>query len=75
MLGLTLFSIGFGISVQATWQEVGVSALTGFLVGLLVVAGGRPRLAVASPFLASVVVSVVVLELFEHTALTAARSS
>jgi uncharacterized membrane protein YjjP (DUF1212 family) len=67
VFGLTLFSVGFGISVQATWQEVGVSALTGLLVGLLVVAGiGRKRLALVSPFLASVVVSIVVLELFKR---------
>jgi uncharacterized membrane protein YjjP (DUF1212 family) len=65
--GLTLFSVGFGISVQATWQEVGVSALTGLFVGLLVVAGqSRRRLALVSPFLASVLVSTVVLELFKH---------
>ena len=67
VVGLMLFSVGFGISVQATWQEVGVSALTGLLVGLLVVAGiGRKRLALVSPFLASVVVSTVVLELFKR---------
>jgi uncharacterized membrane protein YjjB (DUF3815 family) len=53
--------------VQATWQEVGVSAVTGVLVGLLVVAGiGRRRPSLASPFLASLGVSVLVLELFEH---------
>ena len=70
VVGLALFSVGFGISVQATWQEVGVSAVTGALVGLLVVAAGdRPRLSVASPFLASVVVSTLVLELFQHTSL------
>jgi uncharacterized membrane protein YjjP (DUF1212 family) len=62
VLGLMLFSVGFGISVQATWQQVGVSAFTGLLVGLLVVAGqGRRRLALASPFLASLLVSAVVL--------------
>ena len=70
VVGLALFSVGFGISVQATWQEVGVSAVTGALVGLLVVAAGdRPRLSVASPFLASVLVSTLVLELFQHTSL------
>jgi len=67
ILGLVLFAVGFGISVQATWQEVGISAITGLLVGLLVVAGQRwPRLVLISPFLASVMVSAVVLELFEH---------
>jgi uncharacterized membrane protein YjjB (DUF3815 family) len=67
VLGLVLFAVGFGISVQATWQEVGISAITGLLVGLLVIAGQRwPRLVLLSPFLASVLVSAVVLELFEH---------
>jgi len=65
--GLVLFSVGFGISVQATWQEVGVSAITGFLAGLLVIAGfGHKRLTLVSPFLASVIVSAVVLEIFKH---------
>jgi uncharacterized membrane protein YjjP (DUF1212 family) len=67
VLGLTLFSVGFGISVQATWQEVAVSAVTGLLVGLLVVAGsGRRRLSLVSPLLASVIVSSVVLELYKR---------
>ena len=67
LLGLVLFSVGFGISVQATWQEVCVSAVTGLLVGLLVVAGlGHKRLTLVSPFLASVLVSTVVLEIFKH---------
>ncbi|HET6211895.1 MAG TPA: threonine/serine exporter family protein, partial [Micromonosporaceae bacterium] len=67
VLGLTLFSVGFGISVQSTWQEVAVSAITGILVGLLVVAGqSRPRLALASPFLAAVLVSGVVLLIFKQ---------
>jgi uncharacterized membrane protein YjjB (DUF3815 family) len=67
VLGLVLFSVGFGISVQATWQEVCISAVTGLLVGLLVVAGlGHKRLTLVSPFLASVLVSTVVLEIFKH---------
>jgi uncharacterized membrane protein YjjP (DUF1212 family) len=67
VLGLALFSVGFGISVQATWQEVGVSALAGLLVGLLVVGTQtRKRFAVVAPFVASVVVSTVVLEIFKH---------
>src|SRR5262245_672486 len=67
VLGLTLFSVGFGISVQATWQEVGVSALAGLLVGLLVVGTqGRRSFVVVAPFVASVVVSTVVLLIFEH---------
>ncbi|HEY7198437.1 MAG TPA: threonine/serine exporter family protein [Gaiellaceae bacterium] len=67
VVGLTLFAVGFGISVQATWQEVGVSALTGFVVGLLVVAGeSRKRVALVAPFVGSVAVSSVVLVIFKH---------
>jgi uncharacterized membrane protein YjjP (DUF1212 family) len=65
--GLVCFTVGFGISVQATWQQVVVSALTGLLVGVLVVAGaGRCRLMLISPFLASLLVTVVVLLLTER---------
>ncbi|MFC7528646.1 threonine/serine exporter ThrE family protein [Actinoplanes sp. GCM10030250] len=67
VLGLMAFTVGFGISVQATWQQVGVSALTGLLVGVLVVAGaGHRRLVLVSPFLASLLVSAVVLILHER---------
>lgn len=67
VVGLTLFSVGFGISVQATWQEVWVSSIAGALVGLLVAAGeGHRRLTLVSPLLASIIVSSVVLAIFEH---------
>ncbi|MEV6300573.1 threonine/serine exporter family protein [Actinoplanes sp. NPDC051861] len=67
VVGLIAFTVGFGISVQATWQQVGVSALTGLVVGLLVVAGiGRRRLQLVSPFLASLLVTAVVLLLDER---------
>ncbi|GAA0468616.1 hypothetical protein Ade02nite_79570 [Paractinoplanes deccanensis] len=61
--GLVLFSVGFGISVQATWQQVGVSAITGLLVGLLVVSG---RMRLLQPFVASILVTVVVLWLYDR---------
>ncbi|BCJ45787.1 hypothetical protein GCM10010168_57930 [Actinoplanes ianthinogenes] len=67
VLGLVAFTVGFGISVQATWQQVGVSALTGLLIGLLVVAGNRHRrLVLIEPFLASLLVTTVVLTIYEH---------
>lgn len=67
VIGLILFSVGFGISVQATWQEVWISAIAGALVGVLVVVGeGRKRLALVSPLLASILVSTVVLVIFKH---------
>jgi len=67
VLGLCLFSTGFGISVQATGQEVVASAVLGVLVGLIVVAAqDRPRLALVSPFVASVIVSTIVLVAYKH---------
>ncbi|HTR32280.1 MAG TPA: threonine/serine exporter family protein [Gaiellaceae bacterium] len=67
VLGLVLFSVGFGISVQSTWQEVGVSAAAGLLVGLIVVGGQHSkRVAIVEPFVASVAVSALVLVLFKH---------
>ena len=67
VVGLMAFTVGFGISVQATWQQVAVSAVTGLLVGLLVVAGdGHKRLTLVSPFVASVLVTGVVLQLYER---------
>jgi uncharacterized membrane protein YjjP (DUF1212 family) len=62
VLGLVLFATGFGISVQATGQEVLASAVLGAVVGLIVVAGQtRPRLALVAPFVASVAVSTLAL--------------
>ena len=66
-LGIVLFTIGFSVNVQATWQEVGFAALTGAIVGLIVVAGDRiRRVSLLTPFVAAVAVSVVVLLFFEH---------
>jgi uncharacterized membrane protein YjjP (DUF1212 family) len=60
--GLVLFSVGFGISLQATWQEVVASGVLGLLVGLVVVTTEpHPRLALAAPFAASVAVAVLAL--------------
>jgi uncharacterized membrane protein YjjP (DUF1212 family) len=62
VVGLGLFATGFGISVQGTWQEIVASAVLGSLVGLLAVfAQDRPRLALVAPFVASVIVSTLVL--------------
>jgi uncharacterized membrane protein YjjB (DUF3815 family) len=63
-LGIVLFTIGFSVNVQATWQEVWVAALTSLLVALLVLVGDRiGRVSVLTPFLAAVVVSVTVLSI------------
>lgn len=66
--GMVCFSVGFGISVQATWQEVGASAALGLLVGLLVLATrGRPRLELLAPLIGSTVVSALVLIAYDHS--------
>jgi len=65
--GLVLFAVGFGVSVQATWQEVVASAVLGLGVGLLVVAtDGRPRLTLVAPLFASVAVSALVLTAYDR---------
>jgi uncharacterized membrane protein YjjP (DUF1212 family) len=67
VLGLVLFSVGFGVSIQATWQEAVASAVLGLVVGVLVVlAEPRPRLALVAPFVASVLVATAVLLAYRH---------
>ncbi|MEV0649290.1 threonine/serine exporter family protein [Phytomonospora sp. NPDC050363] len=62
VFGLVLFSVGFGISIQPSWQQVIVCTVTGLLVGLLVAAGrGKLWLTLASPLIGSIMVSSVVL--------------
>jgi uncharacterized membrane protein YjjP (DUF1212 family) len=67
VVGLGLFSAGFGVSVQATGQEVAASAVLGLLVGVLAVAAQRrPQLALVAPFVASVGASTLVLAAYKH---------
>jgi uncharacterized membrane protein YjjP (DUF1212 family) len=67
VVGLGLFATGFGISVQATGQEIVASAVLGVLVGLIAVAAqDRPRLALTAPFVCSVAVSTLVLVAYKH---------
>lgn len=69
VLGLVLFAVGFGISVQSTWQEVAVSAAAGLVAGLLVIGSQHRRyLTLIAPLAASVLVSAMVLLLVEHGA-------
>jgi uncharacterized membrane protein YjjP (DUF1212 family) len=63
--GLALFALGFGLSVQATWQEVILSPLLGALVGAFVLLRrAEPKLAPAAPLLAASTVSALVLALY-----------
>jgi uncharacterized membrane protein YjjP (DUF1212 family) len=67
VVGLGLFSAGFGISVQATGQEVVAASVLGLLVGVLaVLAQGRPHFALVAPFVSSVVVSTLTLIVYKH---------
>src|SRR5262249_49363846 len=67
VVGLGLFSTGFGISVQATGQEIIAAAVLGLLVGVIAVAAqDRPRLTVVAPFVASVTVSTLTLFAYKH---------
>lgn len=67
VLGMVAFTVGFGVSVQSTWQQVVVCTGTGLLVGLLVVAAARhSRLSLVAPFVASLTVTAVVLVLVGH---------
>ncbi len=67
VVGMAAFSAGFGISIQATWQEVGVSAVLGLFVGLLYVAAqGRGAWELLAPFIGSVLVTSLVLVAFKR---------
>jgi uncharacterized membrane protein YjjP (DUF1212 family) len=67
VIGLGLFSAGFGISVQATGQEVIAAAVLGLIVGVIAVAAQRrPRFALVAPFVSSVVVSTLTLIAYKH---------
>lgn len=70
-LGVLLFTIGFSVNVQATWTEVGVAALTGLAVAILVWMGGRlPRTALLMPLLSASAVSAIVLLVYEDADLS-----
>ncbi|MFG2611162.1 threonine/serine exporter family protein [Streptomyces anulatus] len=62
VVGVVLFSVGFGVSIQPTWQEVWITAVLGVLVGWLQVSVqslGRPGW--LAPLASSALVGVVVL--------------
>ncbi len=65
-LGILLFTTGFAVNVQATWQQLAFTVLTGALVAAIVLAGDRSeRVSMLTPLLASVSVSVVVLVAYD----------
>ncbi|NUT18070.1 MAG: threonine/serine exporter family protein [Hamadaea sp.] len=67
VLGVVLFSVGFGVSIQATWQQVVFTAVAGTLIGLLVVATDAwPRLRWIAPLIASTVVAIAALAATQH---------
>lgn len=71
--GVALFALGFGLSVQATWQQVILSTLLGALVGALaLLPRSQPKLAPILPLLAAAVVSTIVLALYPVASLRGA---
>ncbi|MER7910993.1 threonine/serine exporter family protein [Streptomyces sp. NPDC096068] len=64
LLGIVLFAVGFAPAVQATWYEIGTTALLATPVAALTVLSERhPRLARVLPLLAATLVSLVTLGL------------
>jgi uncharacterized membrane protein YjjP (DUF1212 family) len=62
VLGVVLFSVGFGVSIQPTWQEVWITTVLGVVVGLVMVGVQRAgRTGWLAPLVSSVLVGVVVL--------------
>ncbi|MFC1411933.1 threonine/serine exporter ThrE family protein [Streptacidiphilus sp. N1-12] len=60
--GVVLFSVGFGVSIQPTWQEAWITALLGLAVGLIQAGVQRSRRpGWLAPLCASTVVGTVVL--------------
>ncbi len=51
-LGILLFTTGFAVNVQATWQQLAFTVLTGALVAAIVLAGDRSeRVSMLTPLL------------------------
>lgn len=64
-LGVACFALGFGLSVQPTWQEAALSPVLGALIGILVLLRrAEPKVAPVVPLLAATAVSTVVLILY-----------
>lgn len=64
-LGIVLFAVGFGTSVQQTWQELLLSLLLGCIIGPLVVFSQRRlRMMLTLPFLAAFVDAICVLLIY-----------
>ncbi|GLZ75403.1 membrane protein [Actinorhabdospora filicis] len=62
VIGTALFTLGFGVSLQPTWQQAAWSAALGLFIGLLTTAtDAAARLRWIAPLLASVAVSLAVL--------------
>lgn len=65
LLGIVLFSLGFAPLMQATWYEVGTTAVLATFAAALAVSADRfRRLALVLPLVVSLTVSVVTIEVF-----------
>ncbi|MFC1415670.1 threonine/serine exporter family protein [Streptacidiphilus cavernicola] len=68
LLGIVLFSVGFAPLMQATWYEVGTTAVIACVPAALAVGATRlPRLEKVLPLAASAAVSLFTLEVFART--------
>ncbi|MEV0269328.1 threonine/serine exporter family protein [Hamadaea sp. NPDC050747] len=66
VIGVALFAVGFAPSVQATWREVGSSALLGLVMGLLFLLAGRfRRMDLVLPIIGPIAVGVVAFGLLD----------
>lgn len=65
LLGIVLFTLGFAPLMQATWYEIGATAVLGTVAAVLAVAADRvPRFGAVLPLVVSTAVSVITVEVF-----------
>ncbi|WP_329300764.1 threonine/serine exporter family protein [Streptomyces sp. NBC_00659] len=65
LLGIVLFTLGFAPLMQATWYEIGATAVLGTVAAVLAVTADRiPRYATVLPLVVSTAVSVITVEVF-----------
>ncbi|MER5401029.1 threonine/serine exporter family protein [Streptomyces sp. NPDC002599] len=69
LLGIVLFTLGFAPLMQATWYEIGATAVLGTVAAVLAVTADRiPRYATVLPLVVSTAVSVITCEVFARDA-------
>ncbi|MEW2166973.1 threonine/serine exporter family protein [Streptomyces sp. NPDC007084] len=65
LLGIVLFTLGFAPLMQATWYEIGATAVLGTVAAVLALTADRlPRFGAVLPVVVSTAVSVITVEVF-----------